>query len=56
MVLTGLRAEVSADYEELEYYRYAYGHEPGRKGDRTSRRAATGSGLSGLLGRLFKRS
>jgi polysaccharide biosynthesis transport protein len=30
MVLTGLRAEVSPDYEELEYYRYAYGHEPGR--------------------------
>jgi succinoglycan biosynthesis transport protein ExoP len=30
VVLTGLRAEISPDYEELEYYRYAYGHEPGR--------------------------
>jgi polysaccharide biosynthesis transport protein len=30
MVLTGLKAEVSPDYEELEYYRYAYGQEPGR--------------------------
>ena len=30
VVLTGLRAETSPDYEELEYYRYAYGQEPGR--------------------------
>lgn len=30
VVLTGLRAEVSPDFEDLEYYRYAYGHEPGR--------------------------
>jgi capsular exopolysaccharide synthesis family protein len=30
MVLTGLKAEVSPDYEELEYYRYAYGNEPSR--------------------------
>lgn len=29
IVLTGLRAEVSPDFEDLEYYRYAYGHEPG---------------------------
>jgi len=28
IVLTGVRAEVSPDYEELEYYRYAYGQEP----------------------------
>jgi tyrosine-protein kinase Etk/Wzc len=35
IVLTGVRAEVSPDYEELEYYRYAYGHEPG---DRTPER------------------
>jgi polysaccharide biosynthesis transport protein len=30
VVLTGLKAEISPDYEELEYYRYAYGQEPGR--------------------------
>ncbi|HWT80253.1 MAG TPA: polysaccharide biosynthesis tyrosine autokinase, partial [Candidatus Methylomirabilis sp.] len=30
IILTGVRAEVSPDYEELEYYGYAYGHEPGR--------------------------
>jgi len=30
MVLTGLKAEISPDYEELQYYRYAYGHEPER--------------------------
>jgi capsular exopolysaccharide synthesis family protein len=30
VILTGLKAELSADYEELEYYRYAYGEEPGR--------------------------
>jgi capsular exopolysaccharide synthesis family protein len=30
VVLTGLKAEVSPDYEELEYYRYAYGNEPSR--------------------------
>jgi len=29
IVLTGVRAEVSPDYEELEYYRYAYGQESG---------------------------
>jgi capsular exopolysaccharide synthesis family protein len=28
IVLTGLRAEISPDYEELEYYRYPYGQEP----------------------------
>jgi Mrp family chromosome partitioning ATPase/uncharacterized protein involved in exopolysaccharide biosynthesis len=28
IILTGVRAEVSPDYEELEYYRYAYGQEP----------------------------
>ena len=31
VVLTGVRAEVSPDYEELEYYRYAYGQEPGQR-------------------------
>jgi capsular exopolysaccharide synthesis family protein len=30
VVLTGLKAETSPDYEELEYYRYAYGQEPGQ--------------------------
>jgi capsular exopolysaccharide synthesis family protein len=30
VVLTGLKAEISPDYEELQYYRYAYGHEPGQ--------------------------
>ena len=30
IVLTGVRAEVSPDYEDLEYYRYAYGQEPSR--------------------------
>jgi len=49
MVLTGLKAEVSSDYEELEYYRYAYGQDPRRMQSRGSRRAA------GLLSRLFKR-
>jgi capsular exopolysaccharide synthesis family protein len=47
IVLTGLRAEVSADYEELEYYRYAYGHEPGRAPARMSRQAP-----ASLLGRV----
>jgi succinoglycan biosynthesis transport protein ExoP len=30
VILTGLKAEISPDYEELQYYRYAYGQEPGR--------------------------
>ena len=30
VVLTGLKAEISPDYEELQYYRYAYGQEPGQ--------------------------
>lgn len=28
IVLTGVRAEISPDYEELEYYRYPYGQDP----------------------------
>lgn len=32
VVLTGLRAEVSPDYQDLEYYRYTYREEPGRRG------------------------
>ncbi len=30
VVLTGLKAETSPDYEELQYYRYIYGQEPGQ--------------------------
>jgi succinoglycan biosynthesis transport protein ExoP len=30
VVLTGLKAEISPDYEALEYHRYAYGQEPER--------------------------
>ncbi|HXZ44601.1 MAG TPA: polysaccharide biosynthesis tyrosine autokinase [archaeon] len=47
IVLTGVRPEVSPDYEELEYYRYAYGQEPGqRKPEHVSR-----PGRESLLGR-----
>jgi capsular exopolysaccharide synthesis family protein len=48
VVLTGLKAEISPDYEELEYYRYAYGHEPGR----TSSRSRTASPKRSLWGRV----
>lgn len=47
-ILTGLRPEISPDYEELEYYRYAYGHEPSRL--RAARRARWGQ--EGFLGRM----
>ncbi len=50
VVLTGLRAEISPDYEELEYYRYAYGHEPKRMSARASQKAAK---ASSLVKRLF---
>ena len=51
MVLTGLKAEISPDYEELEYYRYAYGHEPRRASGTTSGRAGKASGaLKKFLG------
>ncbi|MBI4536557.1 MAG: polysaccharide biosynthesis tyrosine autokinase [candidate division NC10 bacterium] len=50
IVLTGLKAEISPDYEELEYYRYAYGHEPRRMSGRASRNAAK---ASSLVKRLF---
>ena len=42
VVLTGVRAEFSPDYEELEYYRYAYVSESGERsgGRRQSRRAS----------------
>jgi cell division septation protein DedD len=48
IVLTGVRAEVSPDYEELEYYRYAYGQEPGH---RASERLAS-QGRQSLLRRV----
>ena len=42
VVLTGVRAEFSPDYEELEYYRYAYTSESGERssGKRQGRRAS----------------
>ena len=50
MVLTGLKAEISPDYEELQYYRYAYGQEPGR----TSRSRSAESQKSSLLGKVTR--
>jgi succinoglycan biosynthesis transport protein ExoP len=51
VVLTGLKAETSADYEELQYYRYAYGHEPGRaeRGEPPSRPASLLERIRGLF-------
>lgn len=46
VVLTGLRAEVSPDFAEMEYYRYTYG--PGAERQVAAGRGGTG----GLLGRL----
>jgi succinoglycan biosynthesis transport protein ExoP len=42
VVLTGVRAEYSPDYEELEYYRYTYASDSGERsrGRRQSRRAS----------------
>jgi polysaccharide biosynthesis transport protein len=48
VILTGLKADISPDYEELEYYRYAYGQEPGR----TNRTEKTRSRPESLLGRI----
>jgi capsular exopolysaccharide synthesis family protein len=45
VILTGLRAEISPDYEEFEYYRYAYGHESRRAAGGASRQVAKASGL-----------
>jgi hypothetical protein len=50
VILTGLRAEISPDYEELEYYRYAYGHEPRSASGGASHRAGK---VSGLFKRFF---
>ena len=33
VVLTGLRSEVTPDYQDLEYYRYSYRDEPGRRAE-----------------------
>lgn len=53
VVLTGLKAEVSPDYEELEYYRYAYGNEPSRtEKERIPRQKES---LSGKIAALFSR-
>jgi capsular exopolysaccharide synthesis family protein len=51
VVLTGLKAETSPDYEELQYYRYAYGHEPGRaeRAEPPSRPASLGGRIRGLF-------
>jgi len=51
IVLTGVRAEVSPDYEELEYYRYAYGHEPGRDVTVGNSRGSLLKRVTGLLKR-----
>jgi capsular exopolysaccharide synthesis family protein len=48
IVLTGLKAEISPDYEELEYYRYAYGQEPGR----TSRSRESSTRKQSFLGKI----
>jgi capsular exopolysaccharide synthesis family protein len=51
IVLTGVRAEVSPDYEELEYYRYAYGHEPERRATVGKSRGSFLKRVTGLLKR-----
>jgi capsular exopolysaccharide synthesis family protein len=51
IVLTGVRAEVSPDYEELEYYRYAYGHEPERAVAVGNSRGSFVQRVTGLLKR-----
>jgi capsular exopolysaccharide synthesis family protein len=51
VVLTGLKPEVSADFEELEYYRYGYGEgveggtktSPGARGPRAAKRGRLAS-------------
>ena len=56
IILTGVRAEVSPDYEEMEYYRYSYGHEPGGRTDRRLGRATRRSLLGRVAGFLMKTS
>jgi polysaccharide biosynthesis transport protein len=57
VVLTGLRAEISPDFEQLEYYRYAYGQEPGRPSATSdARRPASRLGrVAGLLAKISSR-
>ncbi len=55
IVLTGVRAEVSPDYDELEYYRYTYGQEPDSDTrPRTGRQA--GESLPGKLAGFLMRT
>jgi capsular exopolysaccharide synthesis family protein len=54
MVLTGLKAEISPDYEELQYYRYAYGHEPERQVPSANRKTASRSFADRLSGLFSK--
>ncbi len=58
VILTGLRAEISPDFDELEYYRYAYGHEPGQESPgRTARDRASHPGKApSLFARITGRS
>ncbi len=51
VVLTGLKAETSPDYEELEYYRYVYGQEPEQR-DRMRGLPRKRSLLDRIRGRL----
>lgn len=55
MVLTGLKAEISPDYEELQYYRYAYGHEPQRQIPSATATSARRSFVDRLAG-MFRRA
>ena len=62
VVLTGLRSEVSPDFQDLEYYRYAYRDEPGRRGEAPRRLAAATEPVKGwlktlgpILGKLKRR-
>jgi Mrp family chromosome partitioning ATPase len=54
IILTGVRAEVSPDYEEMEYYRYSYGHEPSGRTDRRLGRPAHQSLFRRAAGFLMK--
>ncbi|MCI0370930.1 MAG: polysaccharide biosynthesis tyrosine autokinase [candidate division NC10 bacterium] len=49
VVLTGLRSEVSSDYQDMEYYRYAYRGEPGPRGEAPRRPVARAERVKGWL-------
>jgi capsular exopolysaccharide synthesis family protein len=59
IVLTGLKAEISPDFEELEYYRYGYGEkgtapgQPGATGGRGARAGRIRSFLSPFSSKLL---